>query len=404
MDRTLLLFIFSFVSLSALSQPDTEVFLFDFEFRKDSLRLSNIKNISESPGYDNQPSFLNDSIVLFASTRTDQTDIKSYNINTGKSKWLTDTEASEYSPLKIPGKDAFSAVKLEKDGEQRLYGYSLENPKESSILIDDIVIGYHLWLNKNIIISSILKDENLTLTVSDFRFKKHKDLVDNVGRSLHEIPENRRDPLFSFVDKNTKPWQLMSFDLQRLKARTILEMMPNVEDVIWLNKDIVLSGKGQHLFAHTTRKRDEWELVANLESYGINNITRMAISPNGKQLAIVGEYILDYDPSTPDAIVQKQLDAYNFQDIDMFMATYAEDVKLYNYPDELIIEGKTEMWEQYATLFENTPDLFAEIENRTIIGNKVIDKEKVTINGNTIYAVAIYEVENGLIKTVTFLK
>ena len=285
-----------------------------------------------------------------------------------------------------------------------MYGYSLENPKESSILIDDIVIGYHLWLNKNIIISSILKDENLTLTVSDFRFKKHKDLVDNVGRSLYKIPETAKESFFSFVDKNTNPWQLMSFDLQRLKARTLLEMMPNVEDVIWLNKDIVLSGKGQHLFAHTTRKRDEWELVANLESYGINNITRMAISPNGKQLAIVGEYILDYDPSTPDAIVQKQLDAYNFQDIDMFMATYAEDVKLYNYPDELIVDGKSEMWEQYATLFENTPDLFAEIENRTIIGNKVIDKEKVTINGNTIYAVAIYEVENGLIKTVTFLK
>ena len=39
MDRTLLLFIFSFVSLSAFTQPDTEVFLFDFEFRKEQLEI-----------------------------------------------------------------------------------------------------------------------------------------------------------------------------------------------------------------------------------------------------------------------------------------------------------------------------------------------------------------------------
>ncbi len=404
MNRLLLLLIFLVSDIALHAQPDTEVFLFDFTFSKDTLKLSNIKNISESPGYDNQPSFLNDSIILFASTRTDQTDIKAYNINTGKSKWLTDTEASEYSPLDIPMKEAFSAVKLDKNGEQRLYSYSLENPNESSILIDDIVIGYHLWLNKDIVISSILKDENLTLTVSDFRFKKHKDLVDNVGRSLHIIPSDEQEPLFSFVDKNTGPWQLMSFDLQKLKAKALFEMMPNVEDLIWLNDKMVLSGKGQKIFMHTDRKRSDWEPVASLETYGITNITRMALSPNARQIAIVGEYVVNYDPSTPEAIVQQQLDAYNYQDIDLFMATYSEDIKLYNYPNELISSGKQEMRDQYATLFENTPDLFAEIENRTVIGNKVIDKEKVTVNGNTIYAVAIYEVENGLIKTVTFLK
>ena len=404
MKRTLLNLVLIFIGIYAYAQPDSEVFLFDIEFTKDSLKLSNIRNISESQGYDNQPSFSSDSIILFASTREDQTDIKAYNTLTFKTTWLTDTEASEYSPLKIPGKEAFSAVKLEKDGQQHLYSYNLNNTAESVLLIDDIVIGYHLWLHKNIIISSILKDENLTLTVSDFRFKKHKDLVDNVGRSLHKIPGSGGEPIFSFVDKNIKPWQLVSFDLEKLKARALFEMMPNVEDLIWLNDKVVLSGKGQNLFTHTNRKRGDWKLVASLEPFGITNITRMAISPNGSQLAVVGEYALDYDPSTPDAIVQEQLNAYNYQDIDMFMETYAEDIKLYNYPMELITDGKAQMRDQYTKLFENTPDLYAVIENRTVIGNKVIDKEKVTMNGNTIYAVAIYEVENGLIKTVTFLR
>ncbi|MEM6515804.1 MAG: nuclear transport factor 2 family protein [Bacteroidota bacterium] len=404
MNRILLQVVFIFSGFMAFSQPDTEVFLFDFEFSKDSLKLSNIEVISEdNPGYDNQPSFLNDSIILFVSTRNDQTDIKSYNLNSSKGKWITDTEASEYSPIKIPGQDAFAAVKLEKDGEQRLFKYSFTDPKLNVMIIDDIVIGYHVWLNGNIVISSILKDENLTLTVSDFRFKKHKDLVEHVGRSLSIIPKTD-PPNFSFVDKNTNPWQLMSFNLDKLEAEPLFEMMPNVEDLVWLDDDYAFCGKGSKVFVRKNRNRGKWEEVANLAGFGINHITRMAISPNKKKMAIVGQYIADYDPTTPDDIVQQQLEAYNYQDIDMFLETYTDDIKLYNYPNELFAEGKEQLREIYSKLFEKTPDLYAELENRTIIGNKVIDKEKVLMNGKTIFAVAIYEVENGLIKKVTFLR
>jgi hypothetical protein len=33
----------------------------------------------------------------------------------------------------------------------------------------------------------------------------------------------------------------------------------------------------------------QWNQVASVEEYGIKNITRLAISPNGKRLAVVGE-------------------------------------------------------------------------------------------------------------------
>lgn len=405
MNRKLLQLLFLFSTLVTSSQPDTEVFLFDFEFEKDSLKLYNLINISEENlGYDNQPSFLNDSIILFVSTRNNQTDIKSYNHLNGLSKWLTTTEADEYSPIKIPNQEAFAAVKLEKNGDQNLFKYSFTDPTLNSILIDDIVIGYHLWLNQNVVISSILKDENLTLTVSDFRFKKHKDLAEHVGRSLSIIPGRGNNPSFSFVNKNTNPWQLMGFDLNELEAEPLFKMMPNVEDMVWLDKNLALSGKGSKIYAHKNKRRAQWELVSNLERFGIFNISRMAVSPNGKKIAIVGQFVPDNKLSTPDSIVQQQLEAYNYQDIDMFLETYTEDVKLYNYPDQLISEGKEKMREKYKKLFEDTPDLYAEIENRTVIGNKVIDKEKVMMNGETVFAVAIYEVEEGLIKKVTFIR
>ncbi len=108
--------------------------------------------------------------------------------------------------------------------------------------------------------------------------------------------------------------------------------------------------------------------------------------------------------SDAETVVQQQLDAYNARDIDAFMETYAENIQLFNFPNQLIAQGKGPMEAQYKGFFESTPDLHCEIKNRIVIGNKVIDEEYVTVNGTQISAVAIYEVENGKIVKVTFLR
>ncbi|NRB82546.1 MAG: nuclear transport factor 2 family protein [Winogradskyella sp.] len=108
--------------------------------------------------------------------------------------------------------------------------------------------------------------------------------------------------------------------------------------------------------------------------------------------------------SNPELIVNKQLEAYNKRDVEEFAKTYAKDIKLYSFPDELTSEGNDALKKRYDTMFKSVPDLNAEIVNRIVLGNKVIDKEKVTINGNIFYAIAIYEVKDGLISKVTFIQ
>ncbi len=107
---------------------------------------------------------------------------------------------------------------------------------------------------------------------------------------------------------------------------------------------------------------------------------------------------------TPEMLVQRQLNAYNSRDIDAFLDTYAEDVKIYTFPDQLIMEGREGMRQNYAPMFANTPNLFCEIKNRIILGNKVIDKEYVRVNDRHIEAIAVYEVANGFIQRVTFIR
>lgn len=107
---------------------------------------------------------------------------------------------------------------------------------------------------------------------------------------------------------------------------------------------------------------------------------------------------------SPEAIVQRQLNAYNARNADAFADTYAEDIELYNSEGKLLMKGREELRKSYGEYFQSTPDLYCEIENRIVINNKIIDKEKVRSNGQVFSAVAVYEVNEGKIKKVTFIR
>lgn len=108
-------------------------------------------------------------------------------------------------------------------------------------------------------------------------------------------------------------------------------------------------------------------------------------------------------PPTIEELVQRQLVAYNARDLEGFLSVYSDDVKLYNFPGEMILEGKESMRERYATRFES-PNLYAEIVSRTIMGEYVIDHEKVTgIRETKVEASVIYHVAEGLIDKVWFI-
>ncbi|QOG00942.1 amidohydrolase family protein [Flavobacterium sp. MDT1-60] len=106
---------------------------------------------------------------------------------------------------------------------------------------------------------------------------------------------------------------------------------------------------------------------------------------------------------TPIALVQRQLNAYNFRNIDAFLEPYAEDVEIYTYPDKLIEKGKAQMRKNYAAMFDKFPNLHCELIGRIVQGNIVIDKERVQFGKKIVEAVAIYHIEKNKIKKVYFV-
>ena len=381
-----------FLQLSA--QTNTEVYLLDIEIVGGKTELRNPRNISNNEGYDNQPSFYDGGTILYSSTRNGQTDIARYDIKLDSISWITDTpQGSEYSPLKIPGKNSISAVRLDTTGLQRLYEYSVWDGS-SLELLKDLKVAYHVWYSENIVVSSVLAETGLNLVISNLSDGSNRVVEENVGRSLHNVPET---DLISFISKENSPWEIRSLNPLTGEIKKITDMYENTDDMCWLSDGTIIAADNQVLVENHPKKQKEWSRFLRLEKREIHNISRIAVSPNGKYLALVFE-------ESAEAVVQNQLNAYNSRNINDFLNTYSEDVRVYNFPEELRYEGKADMREQYADFFRNTPDLHCEIKNRIVIGNKVIDEEYITNNGKHFRAVAIYKVENGKIAEVTFLR
>ena len=101
----------------------------------------------------------------------------------------------------------------------------------------------------------------------------------------------------------------------------------------------------------------------------------------------------------PEAVVQRQLEAYNERDLERFLAQYSEDVRVYRPPAaEPAIAGKVALGAFYATQRFNCTGLHAELVNRMVVGNKVIDHERISGVREQPFEVAVaYEVVGGLI-------
>lgn len=382
-----------FCCLNAFTQQSTEVYLAELKQENDSLRIDSIINISNNEGYDNQPSFFDNDKIIFSSTRNQQTDIVLYTIKDGTPVWITNTpKGSEYSPLKIPGKEAISAIRLDEDGLQRLYEYDLKTGK-SNIVLNDLKVGYHVWYSNNIIVCTVLIDNRMDLVVSNLKDNTNYTVQKNVGRSLHKIPNSN---LISYISKAEESTMVNSLNPISLETKAIIPLIETSEDVCWTKNGNLITAYDKFLISFNPLRDKEWKPLFEFKEKEVLGITRLAISPNGKYLTFVSKDV-------PDKIIEKQVETFNARDLEAFAACFSEDVVVKNFPRDTLYIGRKKLKENYKAFYKKTPAIEVKVASRIRIGSTVIDQEVVTIDGKQNQQVAIYETD-GLIKSMSFIR
>jgi len=283
---------FSFCFLLAtesFSQAGSEILLFDLNIQKDKMSIANPKNITNHPGYDNQPSFNTDLPIVYYASFNDEgrSDIKYYNYKTGETKSLTTTPEREYSPTLTLDKQFISCIIQRDNGAQDLGKYPLEGG-ESLTILDNMTVGYHVWADNSHLALFILGKENKPNTLHYLRLPTKADTIiaENIGRSLHRVPGENA---FSFVHKITESkWFIKKYNPRKSVISVITATPPNREDMCWSPDGKIFFSDGDKIVWMDPKKDKTWkEVQVSSGAELLKGVTRLAVSADGKKIAIV---------------------------------------------------------------------------------------------------------------------
>jgi len=270
----------------AQAPPDTDIFLATFSARGQPA-VARAVNITHTPGYDNQPSFTPDGAsLLFTSNRgATQTDIYRYDLGTGTTARVTETPESEYSPTVTPDGKHVSVIRVEADGTQRLWRFTLEGTEPELVLERVKPVGYHAWADDHTVALFVL-GQPTTLQLADTRSASAVEVARGITRSVLRVP---RSGTISFVDKD-EDGSLMVRELDP-KTRAVTTIVAAVAgakeaDPAWTPDGQLLMAEKDVLYGYVRDSRS-WTRIADLAALSMHGVTRLAVSPKGDRIAIV---------------------------------------------------------------------------------------------------------------------
>jgi hypothetical protein len=107
--------------------------------------------------------------------------------------------------------------------------------------------------------------------------------------------------------------------------------------------------------------------------------------------------------TSPLDVVNQRMDFYNHHNFEKFISLYNDSVKVYTYPDKFLASGKDNLTSIFKPKF-SSKSIQVKIITQITNGNYVINQEIVTENGTNTKYVSIYEVRDGLISSVRFVR
>ena len=267
---------------TAATAPSTDIYLASLSGEDGELRIETPHRLTTHAGYDNQPTFTPDgSAVLYTSVRAGQADTYRYTFADSTHRAVTTTPTSEYSPT--PHEGGLSVVRVEEDGTQRLWQFDMEGTGPSLLLPGIQPVGYHAWATPTRVALYVLGDP-ATLQLTELDAEAVDTLARDIGRSLHRVPGQSATISFTqYTSDSTSSIQL--FDTEAIASEPLVETRAGGDFHAWTPDGRVLMADGSALYQYNPDGAAGWQRVADLSP--LQGITRLAVSPDGRQLALV---------------------------------------------------------------------------------------------------------------------
>ena len=272
-----------FSNRSHAQMPETHIYLINYFKDGNNLKTTDIFKISESVGYNNQPSFSTDcKQIYYTSNIADslQTDLYAYDISKRKSNKISNTNLSEYSPMIQPGAAfALSYVRVEVDKKQNLRSYSADYSSPKNLVPCSDSIGYYVWSDSSNL-GLIILNNGLEFHTYRLGDPNTKLVANKVGRFLN-YNGNSKD--YVFLDKDSTLETIKYFNTKSRIIEKTIQTLNDCEDYAIDSNSDIFGSNGGRLFQYNG---SEWELAADLTKQ-IGPFYRMNFCNCGRHLCVV---------------------------------------------------------------------------------------------------------------------
>jgi Tol biopolymer transport system component len=267
--------------------PGTDIHLISVTAGVESLKTAKPTPLATERGYENQPAFTRDGrAVLFTADRDGkQTDIFEFDRATGRARPLLTTAEGEYSATITADGAGFSVIRVEADGTQRLWRFDRDGSNPRVVLRDVKPVGYHAWVDADRLALFVL-GKPATLQLARVSTGRADIVASDIGRSIHAIPERRA---ISFVQREASgEFWVKTIDADTQRIERLIRTVPDSteRDCAWMPDGTLLMSSGTRLFAWRPGE-DAWREVFDVAPHGLGALSRVAVSPDGRTIAIV---------------------------------------------------------------------------------------------------------------------
>jgi hypothetical protein len=245
-------------------------------------------NVTGRAGYDNQPHFVPDGSGFWYTAVDEhdgQADIWRYDFQPGMVTRVTaSSPESEYSATPLPDGSGISVVRVEADSTQRLWRFDADG-SDGAVLLEDVApVGYHAWADTRTIVMFVLGTP-ATLRRADLSSGAVETIAEDIGRSIQPVPGATA---VSFIqNRGDDPPDVMLLGADAPEPEHLVAAVEGGEFHAWTPRGTLLMSSGSTVYAWAPG-RDGWTSVADFSDRRLL-VTRLAVSPDGTQIALVGE-------------------------------------------------------------------------------------------------------------------
>lgn len=277
--RKLMLAILNAMALPMAAQVlTTEVWVGPLDLREGRFTVGAMKNISNHPGYDNQPAFAADGKSVLFSSEVDgvaETGLGiqaiRYDVGTGKLTKLTKVRGFSPTP-------AGKSIMTLREGTVRLY-----EGNQSRVLLPEVkTAGYFTRMTDEVWVL-FMNEEQRHIAVWDGKTLER--IVPGAVTAPYRVPGEQA---VTFVVQERDVKKLMRLDLDGNRS-SVLATIPfkTGGHHAWTSRGTLLMASGNAIHEWNPATPDQWPVVHRFSEPDLQGITRIALSPAEDRIAVV---------------------------------------------------------------------------------------------------------------------